>query len=643
MNLTLCYLWKEWRAQRTILVAYALLVFTSLCLGYLLVPEHWWLDDGRRAMGLGWFVAAGVFGVVAFAAPSLVRSEFGPKDDQFVRRLPGALAPAFRGKLLFLVLAALALPLVGLLWGEVFLQAAGIGWHDMFAASWNGEVRIEWPWPLIASAGALGLAPLVWAIGTWLPGGRMALGGTVLLVLLVGVCVFAVLRQSPKIEQGIEWLPWLWWVPALGAVMAWVSWRGRRGGGPLRSARFGLATLLAGLAPPAVWLAGHVHDYHHPDPQRLAHQSVIGLSPDGHYALVRGNRLDVWEDVTFRVDLHTGAAAQVGGIHDWFMTDFEFKGRAAGARNVGRYWLRVGLGRDRPDTRRSVYDLVADEWTHVDGDGASCVRGLPEPLRSKVLAEVRERSPLRAPGDRRVWFEDGFLCRDAEQGSVSRIPIPDGPQVFVQAAGHGVYLWSRRGGLFDTEGRQLLQPADKRDDTRAWLVRDSVLFMPASSAVGQWSQRDGSGAARPCEALARSSVLGLFDDDHLLCHSAGRRLFLYRPADGSTREIEVAGDVAPVGRRSIDVVLRLHQDASLLARDPTGGVWLRVSDAREEVFWRVDARTFTTTRLLQRQRREGSYTVLGWPDANSVLVSIGAEIAQIDIATGARTVLFPRR
>ncbi|HEX6811035.1 MAG TPA: hypothetical protein VF384_05360, partial [Planctomycetota bacterium] len=94
MQLVLHHCGKEWRAQRGMLVAYSLLVFVSLCLGLLLVPEQWWHEVGKRALSLSWFVAAGVIGVCAFAAPSLVRAEFGAKEDQFVRRLPGALGPS---------------------------------------------------------------------------------------------------------------------------------------------------------------------------------------------------------------------------------------------------------------------------------------------------------------------------------------------------------------------------------------------------------------------------------------------------------------------------------------------------------------------------------------------------------------------
>jgi NADH:ubiquinone oxidoreductase subunit 2 (subunit N) len=45
MNLALVYLWKEWRAQRGILIAYTLLILASLCIGLSIAPTHYWLEE----------------------------------------------------------------------------------------------------------------------------------------------------------------------------------------------------------------------------------------------------------------------------------------------------------------------------------------------------------------------------------------------------------------------------------------------------------------------------------------------------------------------------------------------------------------------------------------------------------------------
>lgn len=200
MSLVLNYCWKEWRAQRGLLISYTLLIFACLCLGLHLAPRHYWFEDDFGAHALTWFSAAGVIGVVVFAAPGLVRGEFAGKEDQFVRRLPGALRPAFGGKLLFLILVTLALPLLGLLAGELFVSSLGHNWNSMFQWQWDGRVESNVPRVMVACMFALLLMPWVWAAAMWTPGGRLALLATVLLVLLVSIGVAAVVRQSPGIE-----------------------------------------------------------------------------------------------------------------------------------------------------------------------------------------------------------------------------------------------------------------------------------------------------------------------------------------------------------------------------------------------------------------------------------------------------------
>ena len=155
MSLALNYCWKEWRAQRGLLVAYTLLVFACLCLGLYLAPRHYWFDDAFGVHALSWFVAAGVIGVVAFVVPGLVRAEFASKADQFVRRLPGALWPAFWGKLLFLVLALLLMPLLGLLAGELFVTSLNQSWEGLFQWQWDGSVTWIMPTVIYYCAPAL--------------------------------------------------------------------------------------------------------------------------------------------------------------------------------------------------------------------------------------------------------------------------------------------------------------------------------------------------------------------------------------------------------------------------------------------------------------------------------------------------------
>jgi hypothetical protein len=643
-NLVLGHCWKEWRAQRGLLVAYSLLVWSCLALGLWLAPAYAWSDDGSggRAWfdeGLGthavtWFFAAGVLGLLLFVAPGLVRTEFGTKDDQFVRRLPGALLPSFLGKLLFLLLAAAALPLLGLLLGELYVSARGFTWNGLFEWRWDGEVLFKWLRVVLCGSAML-LVPWVWAIGTWLPGGRMALGGTVLFVLLVGVGVFAVLRQSPNIEDGIAWQAWLWAVAPLGLIVAGVAWiRGRRGGGPLRSARIGVAAAVLGLVPPSVWFATEAWAYHHPDLARLAEFGVQGLSPEGRFALARGNTHQQWAHVTLRIDLETGQAEQVTGV-----STFLFRGSAPheGSKSTSQWWYECGSENDV--TRR--FDLVEGAWHECDRNEAARAVNWSRPRG----ADARERTCLRAPGDRRVWFEGDELCAEQPDGTVTRRPIAGVSRHLTRPAGHGFFTYGKDDALFDAAGNRLLRRSEINDN-HAWVVRDQVVFQPSPGGTGKWVQRSDAGTS-PCAALAGCSVLGLFDDEHLLATRVVRKkgeppkLFLYRPAEDSVTALEVSASLPCLG---LSVVSPLEQFGSLLVRDPAQGIWLYSWDNRSEVFLRIDAQTLAVTPVLPHRRGDGSsYRLLDWPDAHSVRVSQDEKILRFDLSTGERTVLFPRR
>ncbi|MFY9342637.1 MAG: hypothetical protein WAT39_09110 [Planctomycetota bacterium] len=638
MNLALTWCWKEWRAQRGMLLAYLGLVFGCLCLGLSLVPTHRWLDQGFGVHALSWFVAAGVIGVVAFVAPGLVRAEFGAKDDQFVRRLPGALAPSFAGKLLFFVLALLALPLLGLAVGELFLSLRGDDWNGLFAWNWQGDVWLEWPALVIGCGGALLLAPWVWAIGTWLPGGRMALGGTILFVLLLGVGVFAVLRQSPNLEQGLAWWHWLWAVPPVGLVVAAVSWvRGRRGGGPLRSARVGLLATALGLAPAGVWLGERVWSYRHPDLTRLADLNVHGFSPDGRFVFAEGSEQADWFGVPIRIDLQTGVAEQLGSFH-YFHSPNALRPHRLAMAAQQRYWVFRG------DGPCQLFDLVTgtgEPLAYVAGTSA------PRPTpsqRQRLVAELRNITTLRLPGNRPVWCDDGALWTTNDDGTARRV-VDVEDRVAVSPAGHAVRLLSQGSSRIvdPATGRTLLE-----DQHSAHLVRDTLLFVPKGSSTGQWvEQRQGE--QRASEALQGCSILGLVDDDHVLCtriHPSRKktsppRLFLYRPTNGAQLDIPLS---AGLPFQSVQTIAPLNQWGSLLVRDPAGRIWLRCKGGKGEELAFLDVLSRKLAVRPPTSRASGWWhRLLAWPDANTVVVLEDARILRVDLTTGTRTQLFPSR
>ncbi|MCK5942770.1 MAG: hypothetical protein KAI24_12410 [Planctomycetes bacterium] len=631
MNLALTYLWKEWRAQRALLSAYLLLVFACLCIGLYLAPRHLWFDEGFGVHALSWFVTAGGIGVVAFVVPGLVRGEFtANKGDQFVRRLPGALWPAFWGKLLFLLLALLLMPLLGLLVGELFVMALDQRWDGLFRWRWDGEVMMDLPWELsLLGAGVL-LLPWVWAVGTWLPGGRLALLGTVLLVLVVGLLVFAVLRPSPNLLDGFRWQAWVWTVPCVGCVVAALSWaRGRLAGGPLRSARVGLTATAVALLPGAVWLGERAWRYHHPRAEHLERFAVAGMAPSGRFAIANVAEHDNWTPVPVRIDLDTGAVEQLGGVHTGVISEV-LDPFALGSTGVQRYWRTWGWD----DDAQGVLDLETGQWSRVDCDPKHMMRlRLDDGWRRILLAERREQTRLRAPGGVRVWVEGDEFVFEAPDGSTKRRPWPFGKARSLYPRGHAVTAYGEYRQTLDfVTGEVSDRTARESVHVRGAVVRQRV---SRNDRAPSWEVVI-DGLARELPGVWR--VLGLFDDERLLVATRPRPgtqevgLELFDPHADVRQPIALPVSTAT----SCSWVAPMQLGSSLLPRDPAGCVWLQFESRNEAVLVRVCAageasRVETITSRVQ---------LLRWRDFPRVLVRDRREIVEVDVESGARRVRF---
>jgi hypothetical protein len=645
MNLVLTYCWREWRAQRALLGGFVGIGLAALCLAFTLAPETFWQERGQRAFALAWFVVLGGGSVIAFAAPQLVRSEFGSKGDQFVRRMPGALRASFRGKLLFLVLAAVALPLLGLVVGQVFLAACGLGPADVFRSDYAGDVFFDWQWPVVwLGYGAL-LIPWVWAIGTWLPNGRMALGAVLVFWLVLGVGVRAALSFAPGLLPQLQYEPWIAAASALGFVVAFVSWTiGRRGGGAWRSARCGLLATSLGLLPPLLWLGERVYDYHHPDPRCVERLDVTGISPDHRYVLARlQSQASYQYTLPFRIDLQDGSATQLAGVGLDLRPDllrpttFMLSGEA---RYFGGY--ECSLWPERLCGYR-VFDLQTGTW--VD----SVQTGDPQAMRAEALRVVRtqlmpqDHGPaLFAPDGVRSWFDGDELCFAAPSGGIERVRWNGELPVTLRARGHGFVAWGKREQWFDLTTRTVMRPDDERD--QVFFVRGTQLVQRHRPG-GVWLGRDaGSEAFVEVAALANADLLGLVDDERLLCARRSKHsceLFVWRPTDGAVQSIAMPG---PSGLRSLGVAAPMRQQGSLLPRAPDGSLWLTVVDANREGvrFVRWDPSTSMATDL-PFASSERYALLLAWPDAHSALLQEGTTIQRIVVATGQRTQRFPPR
>lgn len=643
MNLVLSWYWKEWRAQRGLLTAYLGLVFGCIALGLWLMPRHYWLAEEFGVHAVSWFVLAGVIGVVAFATPGLVRGEFTApgKDDQFIRRLPGALWPAWLGKGLFLLVMTLLLPLLGLSFGLLYVALIGESWDGFYSWQWTGDVDINWPWQSVVCAGGLLTVPWVWAAGTWLPGGRLALGGAASFVLLVGVLVFAVMRQSPGLDEVVDPFVWLWWLTPTGLIVAAVSFAcGRRGGGPLRSLRVGLMASAGALAPCGVLLGAAAWDYHHPDPGKLASIHVRALSPDGRFALARGSAHPGYMPAPFRIDLETGAATQLAGVWTSFVPapTRPFSMWDSGVRSAFREVRADG------DHFRDVatFDLATGQrWAAPSYDEATKRWLLPPELREKAMADSRRLLGIRGPDKQDVWFEDGQLVVSAVDGTRTRRawPLTGG----VLPAGHGFRQWgSDEQRLFRWNG----DPVSAAAFDRGWLIGSQLVFQVQNSRQrGEalvWRQRDLTGNETRVGALDGCLVFGLLDDERLLCarRSATGRWSLrwYRPDTGEKGTFAFSIE-SPGG--SLGVMSPFAVGSSLLPRDPGGRIWLRCSgDVHRIVI--IDEKRGVMPNVMPAIWQGGRrMSLLAWLDENRALVTIGAQILEIEVATGKRRVLFP--
>jgi hypothetical protein len=657
MNLVLAWCGKEWRSQRALLGAYLLLAFACLLCGLWLAPQRFWRDDGVGASILAMFVGAAALGVPLFAAPALVRGEYAGRDDQFVRRLPGALLPSFLGKLLFLLLCAAALPVLGLAAGELSLLVLGRGFEDLFTVRMvDGAAAASWSWPWLGETllGALLVTTVVWALATCMPGGRMAFGAAALLLLALGLGVSSVLRACPQLGQSLAWQPWLGYGTALGAAAAAASWvRGRRGGGAARSARLGCAVLGAGLLPPAGWLGLRAWEYHHPDLDRLAYLRVAGVSPDLRFLIGRGMEDENWDSVPLRIDLGTGAAEQIGGIHDWAGSEVL---RPFVAQSVARqrWWRMAGAA----GATTSLFDLVTGQRLEVAFDRAGLEAVLPADLRARVEEETRAAAPFRTPDGLRAWVSAGELRVEQRDGATWREPWPqEHSRSLLVPAGHGIAAAGGTQVLYDLARRKFVTPPGLRNPF-GWAVR-GIWIVSAQNLQARWRRFDPDrGDVAACSELEGCAVLGLFDDDRLLCSRPGSRslarngtrdteLLLYRPADRDVQPLSLPAAmhggswwIGTLGGR-----------ADRLQRDLRGRTWLlccrSVGQHEQHGFVTIDPATLAVAQRLVAScvadaRRARFPQILAFVDERTLLVLEEAQVLRIDVESGERTVMFPR-
>ncbi|MBZ0153744.1 MAG: hypothetical protein K8J09_19630, partial [Planctomycetes bacterium] len=358
--------------------------------------------------------------------------------------------------------------------------------------------------------------------------------------------------------------------------------------------------------------------------------------PDHRAALAWAAGAEPFRPLPFRIDLGTGAVAQLGGFgtgldQDLLSTD------AVVVANVRRWWRRsewnAASGRF---VHNELFDLTTGEGHPVAFDDDHLVVALTPAERAAIVAEARAATRLRAPGNCAAWIEGDEVCFAAAHGVVERVPLGRPVSRRVSPAGHGFLTFGNEVGLYDLTLRRW------RPFAAGYLVRGELLECKG----GHWQKCSADGVVTPLPELRNAALLGLLDDDCVLMQrytlAAGKVLFTFRVADAKLAPLPLPAGVhgswlyAPPG---------LAGEGSLLARDPRGGVWLSFGRGSSGGFLRLDPTTMSVRRVLPRDAELPWYQderLLAFPDDHSALLQSGGRIVRVDVDSGARTVLFPR-
>jgi hypothetical protein len=562
---------KEARSQAPILFAYMFLVLASLAIVCWLLPTAFWAnnDGNTGANALAWFVLVGCVGAVAFAAPQLVRGEFAPKDDQFLRRMPGALGTAFAGKALFAVLMAVGLPFVSLLTGELVLTWLGLSYADWFRATHEGEVVLDLPVTASASLASLALLPWVAAIGAWMPGGRMAVGATALFVQVLGAGGVLLMQTCPYLASTLPWKGWLAYAAVVGWGVYGASLRGRRGGGPLRSFGYGFAATSLVLLPPSLWLGNEVWHYRCPSPDRLATISVHGVSTDGKHVLLAGSEdaNDNWIKAPFVFDVATRTMRRVGPIGAW-ITRAQMGPPRPDVYGGPAQWFRI----QSLSGRAQLCDLDLGTCTEVATETSGLGMVLSDSQRQAITNQVREIDAVELPDGRRAWTEGEKLFVDGVE-----VFLAGGLPPTARWRGHGLCDDKR---MYDVRtGRVHTLPNTVTKSWSAWCVGEHWLLAGYGRIWCEFDTERGVLDERP-ELEGAVPVLNLDTKRVLLEQEAQAEadrshFFAYDPVTREAVEVDLGPSMFPKSRTWLASTQRDGLGRVWLRQFPQGNLWMK--------------------------------------------------------------------
>ncbi|HZN41219.1 MAG TPA: hypothetical protein VFD82_20605 [Planctomycetota bacterium] len=633
MNLALAWCGKEWRAQRGFLLGYAALMFATVAA--VLTIAHWrnvfLQDQSRLAAAVLVFGVTGAIGCV-FAAAHAVRGESVGRDDQLWRRLPGALLPAFAGKLLFVALLLPGLVLAGFAVGQLYVAAMGFDFASALAIA---DLVAVYPDAFFTGCSLL---PWVFAVACWMPGARLAIGATALLVAGLATAVSGVLAPARGLADTLAGTMLWSWTLGLGLAVAGVSCViGRRGGSHARSAKLGAATAFVGLVPCAAWLGSWLLAYWWPDAQRLLYFNGVGVTADGRYAVIQGPARYRWPDFAVRIDLKTGEATQLSAPGEQTTTTCDLPAEAAIRAGFAVIWdVATGVVR------------VVELATLTSSATTMDERHMPVDLPAALAATRRSMSPLRQPGNLPAWFEGGELCLQMADGTVAREPLVP-RHGFCRPAGHGfVHMNADRQpgaawhGYDLATRRRFALPADV--SSRCIAVAGTWLLWP-QGRDRPWQRFDPStGQATPIPALPyHSDCLGLLDDaTAVFCNPRANQtpvIGLYRPQSDEFVELQLPSHRFVQEERWN--ASRGQGDAVYGQRDPRGRMLLYLSRQKPgNLIIAVDPATHACEVLL---KTELLAQILAFPsDTEAVCCEDYRFFVRYDLRSGARTVIYPR-
>ncbi|HEX5137934.1 MAG TPA: hypothetical protein VFY93_13235 [Planctomycetota bacterium] len=394
------HLWKEWRDHRAVILGIAALLPPVLFAAMLLIPEDVVaLPTAGAAAGL----AAAAFALGADLVPGEIRRG----TMLFLKRLPSGLGAVFAAKAVLLVGAIAASATLGYGIGSLAQKVAG-----------RPAAALDWTY----APEALAVALWVFAVAMWLPRGELAVPATALCLGVFLLPMHLLLEWNPGMKLPAAAMSVGRWALVPGALLvAWLSFRGRRFGGPWGSAWRGLLVTLVLFTPAWGYVANRAAEWRRfdpRDPECRLEDGFVGVG--GRYVFV--NARCGGPNHAILVDLAEGSSIGIGAPRDEF-------------RVPARGWLAtvpvVAHAEESTRDRRHVWENYYDGAT-----GGRFKSGWSDMRIDEV--EVMRRRPVKSPPDVKLpegltvlaVLDDGAVVAIRDHRAIVRVKDGQEEQVF---------------------------------------------------------------------------------------------------------------------------------------------------------------------------------------------------------------------